>query len=468
MTNTIELTLTHIAAGGDAVGFTTAGEAPIFTPGGIPGERVRVELELERPRWRRGRIVEILEPSPDRIAPPCPYFQQPQAGRDLPHCTGCHWQHISYERQLDLKRRIVIDQVAKHGRLGDSPEKSQAQAASLVEDVIALGDPDAPEDAAVLEYGYCTEMRFALDQVGRLCLPGSQGKPIPIDGCLLQHPQLAELFAAWEVDPETGSHLAAELRSVTMAVGGVGGGSLSTQGHSETAVGALILESVRGETPELSLQLPVNVFLYQPAKETQQLELLVGDWTWPMAVGGRTYLTYPSAGERRLVWPHVLANEALAVIGVEMLGLQTFEHAVELWAGIGTGSVVLAEEAATVIVLDDHPLAAAALEANLAGMDNVSPRPGPVDEMLDELVREGHRCNAALMTPPNMTVAVDAFKRLPDLGVNRVVLLTDDVADLARSLPTIQADGYVARVIQPVDIYPQRPEVAVAIRFERV
>ena len=93
----IILQLSDLAHGGDAVG-TYQGKA-VFVPLGIPGETVRVQVVKEHARYARARLLEVLDPSPERVEPPCPYFAT---------CGGCHWQHIAYEAQLQYKRQIVI------------------------------------------------------------------------------------------------------------------------------------------------------------------------------------------------------------------------------------------------------------------------------------------------------------------------------------------------------------------------
>ena len=113
---TRELTfhLDTLTYGGEALG-RVEGKA-IFVTGGLPGEVVRVVVEDERARFARGRVIEVIESSPDRITPRCPHF-----GFDSTSCGGCQWQHIDYAAQLRSKTAIVREQLQRLGRVPDPP-----------------------------------------------------------------------------------------------------------------------------------------------------------------------------------------------------------------------------------------------------------------------------------------------------------------------------------------------------------
>jgi 23S rRNA (uracil1939-C5)-methyltransferase len=122
MSETIDLHLTAMAHGGSALG--RHGEQVIFVPYAIPGEQVRVEVVEGHTRWARACLLEVLDPSPHRVEPPCPYF-----GPDK--CGGCHWQHIAYEAQAEFKHQVVEDQLARVGGLHGIP----------VQEVIGAAEP---------------------------------------------------------------------------------------------------------------------------------------------------------------------------------------------------------------------------------------------------------------------------------------------------------------------------------------
>ena len=107
MTNDVaELTIHSIAAGGDGV--ARAEGFVVFVPRTAPGDRVRATLE-RRNRFARGTLVDVLEPSPVRVEPPCEHYRADQ-------CGGCQLQHLAYDAQRDAKAGIIRDGLARIGK----------------------------------------------------------------------------------------------------------------------------------------------------------------------------------------------------------------------------------------------------------------------------------------------------------------------------------------------------------------
>jgi 23S rRNA (uracil1939-C5)-methyltransferase len=106
----VELKIEDVAFGGKGVA-RDEGKA-IFIPFTIDGERVTAKIVREKKQFAEGELVELLDPSPQRTAPECPYF-----GR----CGGCVYQHINYGHQLELKARQVEQAMRRIGRLAEPP-----------------------------------------------------------------------------------------------------------------------------------------------------------------------------------------------------------------------------------------------------------------------------------------------------------------------------------------------------------
>jgi 23S rRNA (uracil1939-C5)-methyltransferase len=105
-----ELTIQDVAFGGKGVA-RDAGKA-VFIPFTIDGERVTAKIVREKKQFAEAELIDVLEPSPERVAAPCPYF-----GR----CGGCSYQHISYAHQLELKAKQVEQAMRRIARLVDPP-----------------------------------------------------------------------------------------------------------------------------------------------------------------------------------------------------------------------------------------------------------------------------------------------------------------------------------------------------------
>ena len=106
----MELRIEDVAFGGKGVA-REAGKA-IFIPYTIDGERVSAHVVREKKHFAEAELHELLESSPHRVTPGCPYF-----GR----CGGCVYQHISYEHQLEIKARQVAETLRRIGHFSELP-----------------------------------------------------------------------------------------------------------------------------------------------------------------------------------------------------------------------------------------------------------------------------------------------------------------------------------------------------------
>lgn len=154
---------------GDTLAHFEDGVINVF--GGIPGERVNARIVRYRRRRRQhvsAIVTEVLSPSSHRISPPCPYFTA---------CTGCQWQHIAYDRQLQLKR----DRVS--GALAEYPELS--------------GIPVSPTIPSPQMFGYRNHARFTVREQGKLgFINRITRRFVKVDDCALMHPWINKALRA--------------------------------------------------------------------------------------------------------------------------------------------------------------------------------------------------------------------------------------------------------------------------------
>ena len=100
----LTLQIEDIAFGGEGIG--RVNDFVVFVPFVAPGERVEVELTEVKKRFARGRLLQVLEPSAERVAPACRYFGE---------CGGCQYQHLAYPAQLRVKHKQVADHFSRIG-----------------------------------------------------------------------------------------------------------------------------------------------------------------------------------------------------------------------------------------------------------------------------------------------------------------------------------------------------------------
>ncbi len=97
----------RLAAGGEGVAHAPDGRV-VFVAASAPGDRVRVRVVEEHPKWLRGEIETLEAPGPGRVEPRCPL---------VPRCGGCAWQHLAYATQLEAKAEILRDALTRIGGL---------------------------------------------------------------------------------------------------------------------------------------------------------------------------------------------------------------------------------------------------------------------------------------------------------------------------------------------------------------
>src|SRR5687767_13920931 len=110
MAELVELEIHDVAFGG--AGVARHEGKVLFVPCAAPGEPIRARVVRSRKKFIEAELVEILQPAPERVEPPCLYF-----GR----CGGCAYQHLNYETQLKLKQAQVEQTLRRVGRLAEVP-----------------------------------------------------------------------------------------------------------------------------------------------------------------------------------------------------------------------------------------------------------------------------------------------------------------------------------------------------------
>jgi 23S rRNA (uracil1939-C5)-methyltransferase len=424
---TLELTLDGIAQGGEGVGRWKG--RVVFASGGLPGERVRVQLHKRREAYAHGEAVDILEASPDRVPP------------QLPGASWMPWQHIAYAAQLRFKRLILADQLAKFGGLADIAVEETMPAAR--------------------QWGYRNSTRIHSDggHVGYYAAESHVIQTFEADPLLL--PQLNEALAGLRAALAEADAPGCE---ITLRASESYGYSVAALSFTE-----------RGEGRRAN---------YTPGAE-QALRALAGRWrgTCP-SLAGVTILSRPPA---QLGADHMVEElggvafhlrpttffqvnrasaETLLQLARAGLALRIDARLLDLYCGAGAFALPLAAGVAEVVGVEEHPgaVADARETAEQNGIANARFEVGRVERALEQL---DERFDAAILDPPRRGCHPQALAALRRLAPARLVYISCHPATLARDLKTLVAGGYHLTSVRPVDLFPQTPHiesVAVLVR----
>jgi 23S rRNA (uracil1939-C5)-methyltransferase len=410
MPETMELQLTAMAHGGLALG--RHGRRVVFVPYAIPGERVRVELAEEHTRWATARLLEVIEPSPQRVEPPCPYFGQGK-------CGGCQWQHIAYEAQAEYKREVVIDQLARVGGLHDVP----------VEETIGAAEP----------WSYRNHVQFSVTPEGHLgFLRADSHDIIPVQECLIIDPLLDDLWAALDMAWP-------QLYRLSLRCGSATGDLMA------------IFELDHYEDFDIEVDFPVSCVLLLADGE---VVVLMGNSYLVEHVAGCDYCV--SAGSFFQV--NTAGAEALVALVRDYLASGSDETLLDLYCGVGLFGLSLAGRVGRVIGVEQDPSTVADFRHNAAGLEQVEMVEGAVETVLPGL--EGP-VDLVVLDPPRAGAGKLVVDGIARLSPRRVAYVSCDPATLARDARHLVDAGYELEKVQPVDVFPQTYHIESVARFVR-
>jgi 23S rRNA (uracil1939-C5)-methyltransferase len=405
--NSVTINLTDIANGGAALGRDEK-KRVIFVPLAIPGERVQVELVKEKKRFAHGRLLEVLEPSPDRVKPPCPHYGL---------CGGCHFQHINYPAQLDLKRDIIIDQLTRIGGIEDPVVRP------------VLPNPD--------EWAYSNYVTFSTDQAGKLGFWSPvMNDVLPVSTCHIILPSILEQLKDIDLALPT-------LQQLTLR-----------QGNDDSLMA--ILKVNGDETPTLEAELPISVAQILPDGSAATL---LGDSYLIFSVKDLNFRVSATSFN----YPSPTALGALIDTVIDFSSLSGAEDLLELYSGVGTLTAFLAPEAKSVIGIEADSAAISDAAVNLDPFDHVALYEGAVEEILPSLDLTP---DVIIMDPPTSGLAPSVHDDLARMRSPVLIYIGSDMATLARDSKRLAKKGYDLVEVQTIDMYPQNYRVLAAAKWQ--
>jgi 23S rRNA (uracil1939-C5)-methyltransferase len=493
----LELAIESLAFGGEGVARLGQGGYVVFVAGAIPGDRVRAVVHRRKRSYAHARTLEVLDPSPERIAPVADH-------------PGVPWQVLPYERQLDVKRAQVDEALRRIGRL-DGYE---------LQDIVPAIQPWRYRNKLEYSFGVVTGERGREELVCGFHASAGANRVAPIEDCLLasERGNLARELAlrwcraqgltAWDrggEDPRSREVGQDQRKPPPRGSAGRSSGSgrralADARIRERTGPAAdgrarlrnLVVRESR-HSGQLQIRIVTTAGELDAGSLAATLSQALGDglsgvlWTRSRSLAETT-----AGGETELVWgegelPERLGEldlrispeaffqtntemaELLYGVVVDYAALQGWERVYDLCSGIGTIALTLAPRAGEVwaIELVGEAVADAIAGARRNEITKAHFFAGDVRLALPELLQRAGRPDVLVVDPPRAGLSKKVVHRIIDASPKRIVYVSCNPTTLAPNAAELVEAGWSLRKVRPVDMFPQTHHIECVALLER-
>ena len=437
-----------VAMSSDGNGIAKIDNFVVFVPFSAVGDKLRLRIVKVQKSFGFGKIEEILEAAPQRVAPDCPVYQK---------CGGCAFRHISYEQELVHKREFVRDTLQRIGGLTIDTEEIVA---------------------SPLENGYRNKAQYPIRWENGKAVAGFFAKRshrvIPCADCALQPAFYKDIIEYTQTfvedhgisiyDEENGKGL---LRHIYLRYGEVSGQvmvCLVLNGNklpdSEEYVAGLLKLCPNIASVVLNVnRRRDNVIL------GEQCITIYGSDTIEDTLCDVSFKLSPLS----FYQVNRQAAQNLYRLAADMADLKGDELLVDLYCGAGTIGLSMAGKVRQLVGVEIIPDAVMNARENAAncGIENARFLCADAGEAAQTLAAEGLRPDVIVVDPPRKGCSPDVLAAIHNMAPQKLIYISCNVASLARDAKELANLGYKAAKAVPVDLFPRTNHVETAMLFER-
>lgn len=434
----IEVELDNLAYGGETVG--RFNNFAIFVPGGIPGEKVQIRVEVVKKRYAKGKLLKIIDYSPYRVTANCAVDTE---------CGGCQLEHIDYEEQLRLKQQLVTDAFQRIAGIKNAKILPTIASKRLLY-----------RNKAQFPLGIKKNSQGQEEIITGFYAPGTH-QIVPNQDCQIQHPLINRILKKTlrilndkRVSTYDEVKHRGLLRHLLIRVGVCTNQAMLvfiTNGK-DFPEGQKVAQKVMEEIPELiSVMQNIN---------TQRTNVVLGKES-RLILGEAKIIDYIgdlqfSISAQSFFQVNTLQTKVLYDQVLNYAQLSGQEIVLDAYCGIGTISLYLAKEAFAIhgIELNDQAIKDAKQNAALNELKNTFFYTGLVEKCLPLLCQDGVRFDVVVVDPPRKGCHADVLKAFGHTRPKRIVYVSCNPTTLARDVAILLEYGYELVEVQPVDMFP--------------
>ena len=425
----------------------------VFVYGTAPGDLVRARIIKKKKAFREAKLLEILEPSSDRIDPLCSH---------APVCGGCSWQHISYQHQIAYKGKQVKDHIQRIGGLPEVP----------VHPTLGCDTPfyyrNKMEysfsarrwltDAEIKSEEFVDDSGFAAG----LHAPGRFDKILNLNECHLQDKrsfQILDFLRSYciehGIEPFDSFNKTGFMRHLVVR----------NAHHTEDFMINLVTYSYDEQLMETFKNVLLERFPFittivnnvndqpNPTAVGRYEKVIYGPGYIKDSIGDYHFKIHPNA----FFQTNTAQAERLYDVARKYADLKDGDIVYDLYCGVGTLSLYMSSKAKHVLGIElvDVAVQNATFNAAENQVDNVSFVRGDMkDVFTEDIVQEYGAPDVLITDPPRVGMHPDVVKRLCELKVPRIVYVSCNSSTMARDLKEL-SEVYDILEVQPVDMFPQ-------------
>jgi 23S rRNA (uracil1939-C5)-methyltransferase len=407
----------------------------VFVAGGLPGDRVRVEVTKAKSRFAEGRAVELLRGGPDRVADRCAHEGEP--------CPGAPWQGLAYEQQLVHKRAQVDEALRRIGGLDGFQ----------LEEI----------EPALEQWRYRNKLEYSWGLRGEETVlgfhaPGRWDLIVGVEDCLLAS--------------ERGNAARNEVREWARAEAVAPYDRPSGKG---VLCNLVVREGRRTGQIQTRLVTTPARFPKPPVDLHTMVDPGAGGSDGPTGVLGEEVLRERLCGlelemsHGAFFQTNTEMAERLYGAAAEYAGLSGGERVFDLYCGIGTIGLTMARRAGEVWGLEIVPEAIADAERNAErnGIENARFMAGSARTGVRPLLEAAGKPDVVLVDPPRPGLSQKIVRRLLECEAKRIVYVSCNPTTLAPNAAQLVEAGYRLTRVRPVDMFPQTPHIECVALLER-
>ncbi|KRN57463.1 23S rRNA (uracil(1939)-C(5))-methyltransferase RlmD [Carnobacterium divergens] len=441
------LTIKRLGINGEGIGYYK--RTIVFVKGALPEEEVVAEVTEIMPRFATATIKKIRKPSKNRVTPPCEVYEA---------CGGCQLQHLSYNKQLDFKRDMVLQSLEKFKPVGFEEFD--------IRPTIGMDDPWRYRNKAQFQVRKNEDDKVIAGLYGE----GSH-KLVNIDNCLVQRPEttktvniVKQLLSDLDIPIYDEVKHSGIIKTIVARVG------------IETGEVQLVLVTNSKKLPkkkqfleQVKLQLPEIVSIMQNVNQ-EKTSLVMGEETIHLA--GKESLTEKldtlefDLSARAFFQLNPIQTNVLYDEARKALDLQKDETLVDAYCGVGTIGLSLAKDAKEVRGMDTIPEAIADAKENAIkmGFDHVRYEVGKAESLLPLWLKRGFKPDALVVDPPRTGLDPELIKAIVKAKPKKMVYISCNPSTLGRDLEKLSR-SYKVDYLQSVDMFPQTARCEVVVKL---